>query len=143
MYFVRANRRTKAIKLGCSKKPQALSLRSKENFWGTPGWKRRSSNRRDVGRCNGLQDTRQRGEVFKVDRKGRRWSRHRCTQRTIHAGRGFELSIIASHVDHFHATARRTDHLHAARLDDRGRYGRSQKQREPNQHQFGDEFGAA
>jgi len=86
---------------------------------------------------------RQGGEFFEVNGQRRRRSRYRCTQWTVHAGRGFEFPVIPSHVDHFHAATRRTDHLHAARLDDCGGNRRTQKQREPHQHQFGDEFGAA
>lgn len=83
---------------------------------------------------------RQGGEFFELN--GQLWgrSRHRCTQRAVHAGRGFELPVIPSHVHHFHAAARRTDHLQAIRLDDCGGDGRTQKQHEPHQHQFGDEF---
>ena len=64
-------------------------------------------------------------------------------QWAIHTGRGFEFPVISSHVYHFHATPGRTNHLHAARLDDCGGDGRTQEKRKPHQHQFGDEFGAA
>ena len=86
---------------------------------------------------------RQGREFFEVS--GQRWwrRRDRSTQWAVHTGRGFELPVIPSHVHHFHAATSCTNHLHAARLDNGGCNGRTQKQREPHQHQFGDEFGAA
>jgi len=104
--------------------------------------KRRSSDRRNVRRCNRLQGMRQRGEFFEMNGRRCRRCRHRGTQWTVHVGRSFELLAITTCVHHLHHATRRANHLQVARLDDGRSNGRTQKKRKPNQHEFGDEFGA-
>jgi len=86
---------------------------------------------------------RQRGKFFEMSRQGGRRRRHRGTQGAVHAGRGFQLTIVTATVHHHHDSACGANHLKMVRLDDSGRYGGTQKERKPHQHQFGDEFGAA
>ena len=96
-----------------------------------------------MSRCNRVQGIRQGGEFLEMHGQRCRRIRYRCTQWTVHACGSFELPVIPSHIHHFHATTGSTNHLHTARLDDCRGDGRTQEKREPHQHQFGDEFGAA